>query len=213
MADVWLDTARAAVERSIRQLATEFLDHPFTHRREHSLHVDLYQSLINQPELRGFYPIGSTREQTRLVHKEWPTTVPASLRNSTKRLQSYDLAVLSPVDLAALPSVSAFLSGKPPARIAIELSLDYNLMHMELDTMKFRRNIEEVMAPNWAPVAYLIHFTRVPTGRSAGVDALLRSTAAAKSISPTFAEYNQKTGRFRVWPLGGDDFDPADAGH
>ena len=84
----WLTGATNAVDRSIDKLVKDFKKNPFVHRREHSLHVDLYRVLIGQPELRGLYPIGETRHNTRLDHKEWPSTARASLRDSTPRRQS-----------------------------------------------------------------------------------------------------------------------------
>jgi hypothetical protein len=203
----WEVGAVEAVERSINGLVDTFIRYPFLHRREHSLHVDLYQSLTDQPELNGLAPIGATGYETRLVHKEWPTTVPMSLRQRAKRLQSYDLGVLSPNDLTTIESTAAFARGKPPARIAVELSLDYSLKHLEGDIEKFRLNAEELDATSWAPIAYLVHFTRVPSGHSAKVAELIEATAKMAKIKVAFAQLDQISRTWRVWRLGADDFD------
>jgi len=203
----WESGAVGAVERSINRLVDDFKRDPFLHRREHSLHVDLYHSLLGQPELKDLAPIGDTGYEARLVHKEWPTTVPTSLRQRAKRLQSYDLGVLSPDDLTKVESTAAFARGKPPARIAVELSLEYSLKHLEGDIEKFRLNMEELDAISWAPIAYLVHFTRVPSGHSAKVEELIEATARMNKINVAFAQLDQKSRTWRIWRLGANDFD------
>jgi len=73
--DEWLEGARVATERVLRTVVEEFLQHPYLHRVEQSLHAWLFSLLIQQPELSAGVTL-STGEQTQLVHKEWPETIP-----------------------------------------------------------------------------------------------------------------------------------------
>lgn len=125
------------------------------------------------------------------------------------RLQNYDLAVLSPADLASVSSTAAFRKGLPPARIAIELGLDYDLDHLTKDIEKFRLNIEELAEGGFPPLGYLVHFTRVGSGNAGRIKDLIRTTVELGQIRITFAAVElkrNKPAKWQIWRLGAEDF-------
>ena len=82
-------------------LVTTFLERPFLHRVEHSLHAELWSLLKQEPELGGEWPLKDGRTLTQLVHKEWPETCPRSLADGLERPRGlFDLAILCPHQLA-----------------------------------------------------------------------------------------------------------------
>jgi len=147
----WLTDAVASVERCITRLFDDFVRDPFTHRVEHSLHLDLYHLLRNEVPLQGMKRIGDSPYRTRLVHKEWPSITPVALRGTAERRQSYDIAVLDPQAVRDA-SLDRFIHGRIDAAIAIELGLDYSLDHLQGDLRKLTTN----------PVShrYVVHFSR-----------------------------------------------------
>lgn len=198
-ADSWLVEVVPAVERSIGDLFDNFIHHPFTHRREHSLHVDLYQSLRSQPLLSRRYEIGVTGFTTRLVHKEWPSTQRFSLSGKQKpKRQSYDIGVLSPQSLRSI-SVNQFTDGVPPAMIAIELGLDYSFGHLKGDIEKLKRNAVRH--------AYVVHFSRIRTRLSRQIEELIRETSETTKIKTAFAHLDVDKGVYICKTLDGADFE------
>ena len=55
--DPWVSEASLAVERVLTDVVADFLDRPFLHRVEHSLHADLWARLKQEPELAGEHPL------------------------------------------------------------------------------------------------------------------------------------------------------------
>lgn len=108
------------VEQSIEQLLDEFCVHPFTHRVEHSLHVQLYRLLSRREELTRHVPIGRIGFASQLIHKEWPETNP---RTGKGRRGSFDLAILTPGELRRVESIDQFTLGPIEASIVPELGL------------------------------------------------------------------------------------------
>lgn len=49
----WMTSASSAVEGALDDFVTEFLDKPYLHRVEHSLHAELYRCLKEHQALRG----------------------------------------------------------------------------------------------------------------------------------------------------------------
>lgn len=146
--DSWLPQATALVEQSIDQLVREFLQFPYLHRVEHSIHAELFHIMMSHPELARRVPLGDDLAKTQLVHKEWPESV---ARQSNRR-GNFDLAVLSPQLLKGCPSIRAFRGGHLHAPIVIEMGLDYDAEHLAGDAKKLINSRPKH--------GYLIHFVR-----------------------------------------------------
>lgn len=130
----------SVVERALDLFVDSFVVSPYLHRREHSLHCTLYEILLGQPELNGFWPIGDTGQKTRLVHKEWPWAKP---EKEGGRRGNHDLAVLSKKSLAEAADLKQFTEGTIKPEIAIEIGLNYALDHLEKDRNTLLRLREE----------------------------------------------------------------------
>jgi hypothetical protein len=107
--DPWLDQARERVEQALDRLLREFLELPYLHRVEHSLHARLFSILTAEPEFAKHLPLGRNLGVTQLVHKEWP----GKAHRAGRRRGNVDLAVLSPRLLESCPSLQAFREGLP----------------------------------------------------------------------------------------------------
>jgi hypothetical protein len=160
------------------------------HRVAQSLHGSLYNLLIQQRHLAGWYEIGDSGYHTRLVHKEWPGT----LESGHKRRPNFDLAVLTPAQLKTA-SIDGFAHGYPEPKIAIELGLNYDIKHLEGDLQKFQ--------VAHLPHRYIVHFSRQASGNAAAVEAKLENEGRAKAV---YVHLNQKTRQMRVRELKGSEF-------
>jgi len=127
---LWERKAASVVEDTIDQFILEFISFPYLHRREHSIHCELYRLLVSRRFLSGNYPIGNWFSQ--LVHKEWPEH---SQRPGKTKRGTIDLCILSPERLKSCP-LQEFLDGRIEPAIAIEIGLDYKLEHLEQDSEK-----------------------------------------------------------------------------
>jgi hypothetical protein len=148
--DSWAQQAAAEVDAAIDALILEFLDSPYLHRREHSLHVSLCALLKNRGSLGERFPIGANLDFTQLVHKEWPETYARPEKGN--RRGNFDVVVLSPRLLATCPTIEDFREGRLAPPFVIELGLDYGIRHIARDARKLI---------NSRPYrGYLVHLTR-----------------------------------------------------
>ncbi|PYS55571.1 MAG: hypothetical protein DMG13_03480 [Acidobacteria bacterium] len=88
----WELAAKLAVEKSIDQFILEFIQFPYLHRVEHSIHCELFKILTSRKMLSSTYPMG--RWATQPVHKEWPEVLPRPEKGN--RRGNFDLSVLTP---------------------------------------------------------------------------------------------------------------------
>jgi len=146
--DPWLSTASRVVDSAIDRLVEEFLEFPYLHRVEHSIHAYLFRLITASEVLDKRVPIGGTGVVSQLVHKEWPETV----GREKNRRGNFDLAVLSPKLLQTCPSVRSFREGRLEAPIVIEIGLDYDAEHLANDAKKLINS-----KPRYG---YLIHLVR-----------------------------------------------------
>jgi hypothetical protein len=58
-------------------LVDDFAEHPYRHRVEHSLHLQLYRALADHRHLDVLAPVGTSSLRAGLIHKEWPETLRA----------------------------------------------------------------------------------------------------------------------------------------
>lgn len=177
--EAWLRVAAEKVEEAVGFLVDDFAEHPYRHRVEHSLHLQLYRALAGHRQLDVLAPVGTSSLRAGLIHKEWPETVPD--RDADRR-GLFDLAVLAPSQLARA-SIEQFRQGRIHAPIVVEVGLDYGRAHLEQGLEKLRNS--EV------PYAYVVHFSRLPAGGM--VEDLL--TGAYPNIRTAYAHVPPTGGR------------------
>jgi hypothetical protein len=146
--DEWTKEAACIVEESINKLVDAFVQDPYLHRVEQSLHVELCDILRQNPKLDARVSVGTLSVQTQLIHKEWPAI---AARQSTHR-GNIDIVVLSPQVLSCCKSLSAFRNGHIQPQIAIEMGLDYGIEHLANDALK--------LLANKLKFGYIVHFVR-----------------------------------------------------
>jgi hypothetical protein len=149
LGDTWLDNAIRTTEIAIDALVWEFIEHPYLHRVEESLHARLFGILAAQPIFAYPLPIGSSGRFTQPIHKEWPETV--SRPEKDGRRGNFDLAILTREQLAAA-TVEQFLGGRIAPSIVIEMGLDYPLSHLRADHQK--------LVNSQVTAGFLVHFGR-----------------------------------------------------
>jgi hypothetical protein len=177
--EAWLRVAVEKVEQAVDLLVDDFAEHPYRHRVEHSLHLQLYRALAGHRRLDVLAPVGTSSLRAGLIHKEWPETLPGS---DADRRGLFDLAVLAPSQLAQA-SIEQFRQGRIHAPIVVEVGLDYGRAHLEQDLEKLTNS--EV------PHAYVVHFSRLPAPGE--VEDLL--TAAYPNIRTAYAHVPPAGGR------------------
>jgi hypothetical protein len=148
----WLDRARPLVEQAVNTLVAEFVEHPYLHRVEHSLHVRLFELLAENPLFSHSLEIGKTGWTTNPIHKEWPETYPRPFKDG--RRGNFDLAILSKEQLANA-TVEQFRNGRIAAGVVIEIGLDYQLVHLKQDYEK--------LINSEVPAGYLVDLSRSRT--------------------------------------------------
>lgn len=146
--DAWLARAVRTTGHAIDALVTEFVEHPYLHRVEHSLHTRLFDILVSHRIFGDSLPIGGSGLFTQPVHKEWPETV---IQPGRKGRGNFDLAILSPERVAAA-DVKQFRAGLISPSIVIEMGLDYPLSHLQTDHDK--------LVNSDPPAGFLVHFVR-----------------------------------------------------
>ncbi|MEU4245022.1 hypothetical protein [Actinoplanes sp. NPDC026619] len=128
----WMAEAKAAVESGLDSLIDDFLEDPFRHRVEHSLHVLLYERLAATGGFSKLCPIGDTQYRTTMLHKEWPETTP---RPEKSGRGNFDLAIIAPNQLEQT-KLPQFVGGHVEAAIVIEVGLNYGHNHLKNDYNK-----------------------------------------------------------------------------
>lgn len=126
----WEDGAKATVEEVINQFVLEFIDFPYLHRAESSLHCELYRELSGSKLLERTYPLGEWSIQP--VQKDWPEYY---RRPGHHRTGTIDVCILSPQEFKVC-SLDDFKEGRINPLIAIELVLDGDLNQLMQDSQK-----------------------------------------------------------------------------
>lgn len=159
----WLTGVIPLVERAIDGLVDDFVVHPYRHRVEHSLHLQLFRALVAYAELDALIQIGTSSFRTGLIHKEWP--MPAV---DGDRRGLFDLVLLTPDQLVAA-SLDQFRQGRIVPPVAIELGLDYGHAHLAQDLAG--------LVESEVPYGYVVHFTRLTAAKGkAEVESLVDAT-------------------------------------
>jgi hypothetical protein len=146
--DNGLDTTIALVDQTIDTFIEDFIEHPFLHRVEHSVHAHLYSLLKKHEELGERVELGNGLGITQLVHKEWPETI----AREGKGRGNFDLVVFTPQIMKQCASLEAYRKGHMSAPIVIEMGLDYDAEHLAKDVRKLCNSAPER--------GYLIHLVR-----------------------------------------------------
>lgn len=143
----WEQEAKLATERCIDQFVADFMEFPYLHRVEHSIHCELFKMLSSRESLGQRYPMGRWTSQP--IHKEWPEYVPRPEKGT--RRGNFDLCILAPERFKSC-AFNDFREGRIRPSIVIEIGLDYDLEHLQQDAAKLRNSgIEN---------SYLVHLVR-----------------------------------------------------
>jgi hypothetical protein len=143
----WIEEAVTIVEQSINQLVHDFIQFPYLHRVEHSLHCELFRLLSNQRFFMTKLPINGWLSQP--IHKEWLEWSPRPEKWNIRG--NFDLVIFSPQDFNSC-LLKDFRSGRIKPPIVIEIGLDYGLNHLKGDADKIiNSNID---------YGYLVHLLR-----------------------------------------------------
>ncbi len=146
---VWVKRAMRMTEMCIDELVREFLEVPYLHRVEHSIHTRLYSILSTQPHFARHLPLAEGGMVTQPIHKEWPECIPRPEKNN--RRGNFDLAILSPKRLRNC-TLRDFSEGRVVPPIGIEMGLNYGEGHLALDAEKLLNSRIQH--------AYLVHLVR-----------------------------------------------------
>jgi hypothetical protein len=184
--DPWVTAAAPLVEECIDELVQEFFAHPYLHRVEHSIHAHLIDLIRRRPHFLGLFPIGETREETQLIHKEWPET---STREGKPGRGNFDIAILSPRLLKRCTRIPSFAEGWLPAPIVIEMGLNYSLRHYEQDRSK--------LINSKVYRGYLIHLLRGYPEDTRETDSIQRVDPEGR-VKTAFARTRGRLGRIKL---------------
>jgi hypothetical protein len=172
----WLAAAVNVVEQAIDAFVDEFMEFPYLHRREQSLHTQLFYTMMKHYKLAERFKMRDG-QTIQLIHKEWPETI----AETGHKKGNFDMVVLSPASIQACPSVNDF--DTIPAPIVIEMGLDYyegQTRHLSIDKQKLQHS--EV------PHGYLIHLVR--SGPDTAAEQIIKNTAFDKNIKIAYVAYS-----------------------
>ena len=146
-ASSWEQNAKLATEQCIDQFVVEFMEFPYLHRVEHSIHCELFKIMSGRKIFSRTYPMG--RWMSQPVHKEWPEYIPRPEKGT--RRGNFDLCVLAPERFRSC-AFNDFREGRIRPSVVIEVGLDYDLAHLSQDAAKLKNSgIEN---------SYLVHLVR-----------------------------------------------------
>ena len=129
--EIWVEQAMRITEICIDDLVREFLELPYLHRVEHSIHTRLHAILSTQPHFARHFPLGEEGMVTQAIHKEWPE----SIARQEGRRGNFDLAILPP-HLLKRSSLEDFANGRVVPPIVIEMGMNYGDDHLAKDGEK-----------------------------------------------------------------------------
>ena len=144
----WVYEAIPKSEEIINNFLKNFMEFPYLHRVEHSIHCDLY-NLFSKDEFFNKSVKLSDGTETQILHKEWPEYRPREDKNN--RRGNFDFVILSPESVKS-KNVNDFVIGKIEAPIVVEIGLNYGTGHLLEDFKKI--NNSKVYR------GYLLHLVR-----------------------------------------------------
>lgn len=175
----WIERAKRITEICIDELVREFLEIPYLHRVEHSIHTRLYAILNAQPHFDRHFSLAEGGMLTQPIHKEWPEPIPRPDKGN--RRGNFDLVILSPGQLSRC-SLQDFCTGRLVPPIAIEMGLNYGEGHLAADAEKLiNSNIQH---------GYLVHLVR-ELPHDPTIDQTIRKLLKESTIRVAFARLEQ----------------------
>jgi hypothetical protein len=138
----WLEVknmTQAQVNTAVNAFIQNFIDNPYLHRTEHSLHIALFEELFQQfPQTFEFYKDDKNNQiyNTNFVHKEFPGRKKDEKGNQSELVDrtQIDIVVLKKQQAA---SIDNFLDGNLAVDFAFEMSLEAGIEHLCWDIFKF----------------------------------------------------------------------------
>ena len=172
---IWVERAMRITEICIDELVREFLELPYLHRVEHSIHTRLHAILSTQPHFARHFPLGQDGTVTQAIHKEWPETV----SRGNGRRGNFDLAILPP-HLLRTSSPRSFATGRIVPPIVIEMGMNYDEGHLEDDADKLIHSSVQH--------GYLVHLLREKPPKET-IDCAIETVRQSTTIKVAFARY------------------------
>ncbi|MBW7899724.1 hypothetical protein B188_28370 [Candidatus Brocadiaceae bacterium B188] len=176
---VWIERAMRITEVCIDELVREFLELPYLHRVEHSIHTRLYAILSTQPHFDRHFSLAGGKMLTQPIHKEWPETIPRPEKGN--RRGNFDLAILSPNRLREC-SLRDFSTGRIVPPIVIEMGLNYGEGHLALDAEKLLNSRVQH--------GYLVHLVR-EMPHDPTIDETIERLRSEGTVKVAFARYDE----------------------
>jgi len=175
----WNDNAICAVEKSIDNLIIDFIEAPYLHRVEQSVHCELYRLMANHRILSSFYKLADG-QLTQSIHKEWPTEHKA--KNGVNR-GNCDFCIIPP-DALGRHSAGDFNVGKIQPIIAIELGLNANSWHFNSDCEK--------LTESPSVQGYIVHLLReqIPGNNQEQLEELVLQKSDRVKVAYAFVSGN-----------------------
>lgn len=190
--DVWVLAAQAAVDQAITSLVEQFLEEPYLHRVEHSLHTLLHRLLSTDSRLSGPATL-ATGQRTQLIHKEWPETVARTSADGLTKRGNFDIGVVAPAQVAGA-TLDQFRAGRIDVPLAIEVGLDYGVKHLRQD--------EDKLLNSRVRVPYLLHLSRLPLKKLHDLEEAL--CGIGDPLRTAYAHVDPRTGVRRVKHVADD---------
>lgn len=142
----WLGRAVESIDKAINDLVLEFTKLPYKHRREHSIHCELFHKLASDPH---FAPFDTGSFSTQPIHKEWPEYISRPEKGNQRG--NFDMCIITPESFKGA-SLDDFINGRIKPSIVIEFGLDYGYDHLIGDMHKLDNSgIEH---------SYIVHLSR-----------------------------------------------------
>ncbi|BBM86841.1 hypothetical protein [Candidatus Uabimicrobium amorphum] len=153
--DSWMQESIFYVEQAINNLLEHFVQVPYFHRVEQSLHCELFRHLLQSDPLNQV--LNFEHFQTGIIHKEWPETIPREYEGKNQR-GNFDFALLTPPSKKEQKiTTDDFCKGLIRPSIVIEMGLNYDFKHLQNDHQK--------LINSGVDYGYLIHFARKNAGQ------------------------------------------------
>lgn len=184
--DSWIKEVIPESERIINNFLKKFMDFPYLHRVEHSIHCDLYNMLISNDVFNKKIKIAD--QTIQILHKEWPEYIPRENKNN--RRGNFDMAILAPESIKN-KSINDFIYGRIEAPIVIEMGLNYGTEHLTEDFKKIKNsNVYR---------GYLLHLVRKEVIDDNSIEPLLvKIEEQYKNIKVGYVRHTTNGVRFKL---------------
>ena len=185
--DGWIKEAVPESEKIINNFLKKFIDFPYLHRVEHSIHCDLYNFFVSDDLFNDIVEL-TDRTKIQILHKEWPEYIPRENKNN--RRGNFDMAILAPESIKN-KSINDFIYGRIEAPIVVEMGLNYKIDHFTEDFKKLKNsNVYR---------GYLLHLVRKEVVNDNSIEPLLlKIEEQYKNIKVGYVRHTAKGVRFKL---------------